>query len=77
MVPFFSKKSLIFENFSLNFSQKTRIKQLINFLLSLEMTSVTVQLTILTFFSKIDENMVKNTENVNKISNYSQNFKSR
>ena len=47
----------------------------------LKMKSITLSLTILTYFSKIDKNLVKNTENVNKINlnivYYSQNFKPR
>ena len=47
--PIFLKKSMIFEQFSINSIQKTQIEQLNNRPLSLEMKSITVQLTISTF----------------------------
>ena len=51
--------SLIFEQFGINSSQKTRIEQLSNPLLSLEMKKA-VQLTIFTFFSaKLTKNWSK------------------
>ena len=64
--PIFDEKSLNFEKFSMNSSQKTRIEQFSNPPLSLEIKSLTLQLTVLTHFIKINENMVKNTENVIK-----------
>ena len=46
-----------FEKSSINSSQKARIEQLNNVRLSYEIKSITVQLTILLYFSKIDKNL--------------------
>ena len=62
----FDEKSVIFEKISINSRRKTRIEQFSIPPLSLEMKLLLQQRTILTHFSKIDENLVKNTENVSK-----------
>ena len=64
--PIFDEKSVIFEKISINSRRKTRIEQFSIPPLSLEMKLLLQQRTILTYFSKIDENLVKNTENVSK-----------
>ena len=65
-----STKIMNFEKFSMNSNQKTCSEQFGNPPLSSEIKSITLQLTILTYFSKIDENLVKIVEylvkNVNK-----------
>ena len=68
--PIFDEKRLNFEKFSIILAKKTRIEQFSNPPLSLEIKSLTLQLKTLTDCSKIDENSVKNTENVNKNMNY-------
>ena len=65
-MPFFDEKSLDFEKFRFNSSQKNRIEQFSNPLLCLEIRSITLQLTILTYFSNIDQNLVKIDENSDK-----------
>ena len=67
LVPFLTKKSLNFEKFSVNSSQKTGIEQLNNPPLSSEIESITLQLIILTYFSKIDENLIEIGENLVKM----------
>ena len=59
-------QNLHFKKFNFNFSQKTRIELFSNPPPSLEMKSMMLQLTILTYFSNLDKNWVKNTENVNR-----------
>ena len=67
LVHFLTKKSLNFEKFSIDSSQKkTRIEQFNLPPLSLEINWITLQLTILTYYSKIVENLVENTENMNE-----------
>ena len=65
-MPFFDDKCLNFEKFGINSSQRTRIQQFSDLPLSLEIKCITLQLTILTYFSKIDENLVKIDENLVK-----------
>ena len=60
------KKVWILKNLELILAKKTRIEQLSNPLLAFEMKSIILQLTIWTYFSKLDEKLVKITENVNK-----------
>ena len=59
---------MLAQNFyaSINASIKTRIEQLSNPPLSLQIKSITLQLTILTYFSNIDENVVEIDENLVK-----------
>ena len=64
--PILDEKSLNFEGFSLNSSQKPRIEQFNSPPLSLEIKSITLQLTILSYFSKIDKSLVKIEENLVK-----------
>ena len=56
--------------FSINFSQKAQIEQFSIPPLSFKIKSITLQLTISTYFSKINRNLVKNTENVNETTEY-------
>ena len=64
--PILEEKSLNFEKFSINSSQKTRIEQFSNPPLSLEIKSLT-QFAIFTHFSKNTENVSKNSFNTSKI----------
>ena len=60
----FSK--ILLDKFSISSRQKTRIKPFSSPPLSLEMTAITLQFTISSYFSKIDKNLVKNAENLKK-----------
>ena len=57
---FFYLKSLKFEKFSRNIYQKTRIKPIGEPSLSLTVKPIRMVLNILTSFSKMDKNLVKN-----------------
>ena len=78
MWSYFSRKSLIFEKFSKNSRQKNsdRTTQQPSFVFRDERKGSTVN-SFLRFLSNIDKSLIKVTENVNKNSNYSQNFKPR
>ena len=58
-----SDESLSFEKFSINSCQKTRIEQFSNTPLSVKIKSITLPLTVLTLFSRIDEKLIRNTKN--------------
>ena len=66
LVPFFDKNNLNFEKFSINLSQKAQIEQFGKPSLSFKIRSITLLIRFSPYFSKINKNLLKNTEKVNK-----------